>query len=113
MSFPVFDARFIRSFLFFSVFLQCGLDLGFWRLDFGYWRPSFAIGGERLRKNLAHRSLRSGKKKKKGRNKFATAGFKSWLLWSMCRLEKECSDSEWGVKKAKFIEIRNAASAVE
>lgn len=51
-------------------------------------------------------------KKKKGRNKFATAGFKSWLLWSMCRLEKECSDSEWGVKKAKFIEI-NAASAVE
>lgn len=51
--------------------------------------------------------------KKRGRNKFATAGFKSWLLWSMCRLEKECSDSEWGVKKAKFIEIRNAASAVE
>lgn len=68
MSFPVFDARFIRSFLFFSVFLQCGLDLGFWRLDFGYWRPSFATGGERLRKNLAHRSLRSGEKKEEETN---------------------------------------------
>ena len=34
------------------------------------------------------------------------------MLWSVCRLEKEFPDSEWGEKIDQFIEIRDTASAV-
>lgn len=33
------------------------------------------------------------------------------MSWSMCRLEKESSDSQQGEKKVKFVEKRGAANA--